>query len=282
MEKILDFNDNNEVEILDLTATVIQIDCECNGKTDYLSLYDGEQGTIKIDDEVLLAEFNSYTLKMSRTSPKIEVVQISAVPVSKYFDINTNPYIQVNIVDNQIQVMTLDDLGVVGKTILADDINLLVTKINAEAQRRNKTGAIQARASSVVEGDYISKPNYDNIAAPLQEATSVTLPVVYSTILATGTGSYTYLSEICDVLEGYSDTASGGGCNSSCTGLCSSACSSGCTGTCTGGCQNTCRGTCRGNCGGNCSRDCNSDCWDQCTSSSAQSGAFTPGCGDCC
>ena len=132
-------------------------------------------------------------------------------------------------------------------------------------------------------------PSFANVATPLIEikgSSAITIPTANTTkILATGQGSYAYLSQQTAVLSEYAittttATTAATGCASSCTGLCATSCSGGCT-SCSGTCSGTCSGGCT-SCTGDCSGSCSGDCYDQCTSSSAQSSSFTPGCGDCC
>ena len=285
MKKIVDFDKNNTVEILEVTAIAIQITAEYNEEIKDLALYPDESGTITFLDskgnkQVLYITFESNTLTMSRTA-EIEVVELMVLPISKYFDVNTVPHIEVSIVDSQISLLAINSKGTEVDDV---EINTVVNRINAEAQRRRGTGAISARASTVSQGAYITKANYDNIAAPIREARSVTLPTQKQTkLMASGVGSYTLLNNECATLESYTSlTGSSTGCSSSCTGLCSSSCYSSCSGSCSGGCSGSCSGSCSGACGSSCSGGCDGDCWNQCTNSSAEWSSFTPGCGDCC
>lgn len=171
--------------------------------------------------------------------------------------------------------------------------------INEELDRRGRS---LNTTNNVSTGDKITADHVNSFITSLNAFANTDWQVSNATALSTpiGIGQENKYTEVILNIAALSTAPKQGsyksvetdstGCQSSCTGLCNTTCSgscyTGCSTTCTGGCggncSGACEGTCRGGCAGSCGTTCNSDCWDQCTSSSAQSGFFTPGCGDCC
>jgi len=158
MKPIVEFY-NNKVEIYDLTASTIQIDIEGNGQEDFILINAGEEGQVILGDDILKASFTSHTLTLTRTSEAINVVALYAVPIIKGEPIITSPEVEMELIDDSISTFTIGSgsSGVGSGVITASDINDLVDRVNAEADRRNKTGAFPERAvaNQAVRGEKI-------------------------------------------------------------------------------------------------------------------------------
>ena len=158
---------------------------------------------------------------------------------------------------------TTNDVSI-GTKITANHINSFITSLNAFANTDWQVSNATALSTPIGVGQ---ENKYTEVILNIAALSTAPKQGSYKSVETDSTGCQSSCTGLC---------------NTTCSGSCYTGCSTTCTGGCGGNCSGACEGTCRGGCAGSCGTTCNSDCWDQCTSSSAQSGFFTPGCGDCC
>lgn len=282
---IVQFNNKNEVRIDGLYAHIVQITAERGEQVETLAMYvdEPEEHYLYFGDEVLIARFKDYSLYLTRSSNDIDVIELAVMP-NILFDKNTFPY-HIEIIDNEIMLMSLNGAG---NKISRTDLSNLVSRINAEANRRSNSASVGTvgtqRASAAAVGAKIIASNdttagsFANVSYVLRRIkgnAAIPIPSAGSKLISTGASSYQYLSELTDALATISVTSANTGCAASCTGLCSTGCYSGCS-SCTGTCSGTCSGSCSGSCRNTCSGSCDGSwgCGGDCT--------YEPGIGECC
>jgi hypothetical protein len=268
-----EFGENNQLVINNVVAKAVVLEVTAYEQSEVLELYMNEGYKLAkfIDnvgnEQILSAELKSNALYLSRTNQDIIIDDLTIIPL-----------VETAQGQQRIAAFSAERTTTQSSQITAADITTLKNAINAEAARRNGTGAVSARVTIIpASGGTINASDYNNLVAPLSECVSLLTNVTAGdyvmgsgTILADGMGSYTYLNNALTALKGYSSqTGINTGCMSSCTGLCSNGCqttcSGGCNTTCSGcsGCGSGCAGSCS-SCSSNCASGCVNSCYDDC------------------